>query len=151
MFCGILRLLAELGLWSMRKIPARDLSGGQKRRLCIALAFIGDPQFIVLDEPTSGVDPSARRAIWNLISSRKLGRTILLCTHHMDEAEIVGDRIAILNQGSLVAFETPVVLREKFGCKYLLSLNFAPNTSYDEREDIVQVRADAFDPLSIQS
>ena len=85
-----------------------QLSGGQRRRLDVALALIGDPELIFLDEPTTGFDPSARRAAWAVIDGlRALGKTVFLTTHYMDEAEHLADRIAIIAGGRIVAEGTP--------------------------------------------
>ena len=87
------------------------LSGGQRRRLDVALALIGDPELIFLDEPTTGFDPSARRAAWEVVSGlRKLGKTVFLTTHYMDEAENLADRIAVIAAGRIVAEGTPATL-----------------------------------------
>ena len=87
------------------------LSGGQRRRLDVALALIGDPELIFLDEPTTGFDPSARRAAWDVVSGlRKLGKTVFLTTHYMDEAENLADRIAVIAAGKIVAEGTPATL-----------------------------------------
>ena len=87
------------------------LSGGQRRRLDFALALIGDPELIFLDEPTTGFDPSARRAAWEVVAGlRKLGKTIFLTTHYMDEAEYLADRITVLSAGQIVAEGTPRTL-----------------------------------------
>uniref|UniRef100_A0A672YJV7 ABC transporter domain-containing protein n=1 Tax=Sphaeramia orbicularis TaxID=375764 RepID=A0A672YJV7_9TELE len=83
------------------------LSGGMKRKLSVAIAFVGGSRAVILDEPTAGVDPYARRAIWDLILKYKQGRTILLSTHHMDEADLLGDRIAIISHGKLKCCGSP--------------------------------------------
>jgi ABC-2 type transport system ATP-binding protein len=85
-----------------------DLSGGQKQRLALACALVGDPDFLFLDEPTTGLDPQARRQLWDLIEEfKKSGRTILLTTHYMDEAEHLCDRVAIVDHGKEIALGTP--------------------------------------------
>jgi ABC-2 type transport system ATP-binding protein len=85
-----------------------DLSGGQKQRLALACALVGDPDFLFLDEPTTGLDPQARRQLWDLIEEfKKSGRTILLTTHYMDEAERLCDRVAIVDYGKEIALGTP--------------------------------------------
>ena len=90
---------------------ASRLSGGQRRRLDVALALIGDPELLFLDEPTTGFDPSARRAAWEMISGlRELGVTVFLTTHYMDEAEHLADRVAVIAQGQIVAEGTPATL-----------------------------------------
>ncbi|MEH7505975.1 AAA family ATPase, partial [Neobacillus drentensis] len=83
-------------------------SGGQKQRLAIALALVHDPQVVFLDEPTTGLDPQARRTLWDIVLQLKnKGKTIVLTTHYMDEAHILCDRIAIMDQGELIALDTP--------------------------------------------
>jgi ABC-2 type transport system ATP-binding protein len=103
--------IALVGLTDKRDTLATHLSGGQRRRLDVALALIGDPDIVFLDEPTTGFDPSARRAAWQVIADlRQLGKTIFLTTHYMDEAEYLADRIAILVAGRIVAEGTPKTL-----------------------------------------
>jgi ABC-2 type transport system ATP-binding protein len=100
-----------VGLTGKAGALATRLSGGQRRRLDFALALIGDPQLIFLDEPTTGFDPSARRAAWEVVAGlRQLGKTIFLTTHYMDEAEYLADRIAVLSAGCIVARGTPRTL-----------------------------------------
>jgi ABC-2 type transport system ATP-binding protein len=90
---------------------ARKLSGGQQRRLDFALALVGDPELIFLDEPTTGFDPAARRAAWDTLRSlRDLGKTILLTTHYLDEAQALADRVAIIKDGAFVALGAPAEL-----------------------------------------
>jgi ABC-2 type transport system ATP-binding protein len=103
--------IALVGLTEKTDSLATYLSGGQRRRLDVALALIGDPDIVFLDEPTTGFDPSARRAAWEVIEGlRQLGKTIFLTTHYMDEAEYLADRIAILAGGQVVAEGTPRTL-----------------------------------------
>ncbi len=109
------------------RAPARatDLSGGQRRRLDVALALIGDPELIFLDEPTTGFDPAARRAAWEVIAGlRQLGKTILLTTHYMEEAERLADRIAVIAAGEIVAQGTPETLgdRQRAGSQITFAL-----------------------------
>jgi ABC-2 type transport system ATP-binding protein len=100
---------AELvGLGDRRGSRAGTLSGGQRRRLDVAVALIGDPDLLFLDEPTTGFDPSARREAWNMIEGlRELGKTVLLTTHYMEEAQHLSDRVAILRDGEIVASGSP--------------------------------------------
>ena len=93
---------------------ACNLSGGMKRKLCLAIALCADSKFVILDEITSGVDPASRREIWNFLQSVKKNRTIFMSTHYMLEAEVVADKIAILCEGKLKAFGTPFELKQKF-------------------------------------
>src|SRR5262245_47256870 len=100
-----------VGLEEKRTAKVRSLSGGQKRRLDLAVALAGDPELLFLDEPTTGFDPAARRAAWELIRSlRELGKTILLTTHYLDEAEHLADRVAVLRDGRIAALGTPAEL-----------------------------------------
>jgi ABC-2 type transport system ATP-binding protein len=100
--------IALVGLQDKAEDRAGKLSGGQQRRLDVALALIGDPDLVFLDEPTTGFDPSARRAAWSVIEGlRALGKTIFLTTHYMDEAERLADRIVIISGGEIVAEGTP--------------------------------------------
>jgi ABC-2 type transport system ATP-binding protein len=97
-----------VGLQDKRSIRVRRLSGGQRRRLDLGLALVGDPELIFLDEPTTGFDPGARRRAWETIRGlRSLGKTILLTTHYLDEAEQLADRVAVLRSGEIVASGPP--------------------------------------------
>jgi ATP-binding cassette, subfamily A (ABC1), member 3 len=104
------------------KIDARagSLSGGMKRKLSVGIALCANSKVVLFDEPSSGVDPSARRALWDLLQLEKSGRTILLSTHHMDEADVLGDRIAIMACGKLKAVGSPFFLKKQFGVGYHL-------------------------------
>jgi ABC-2 type transport system ATP-binding protein len=107
-------LLAAVGLEDKADAKPRSLSGGMRRRLDVALAMVGSPELVFLDEPTTGFDPEARRQFWTLIESlRDGGTTIVLTTHYLDEAERLADRIAIIADGTLAALDTPTGLRAK--------------------------------------
>ncbi len=109
-------LLKILGLEEKRNTAFAKLSGGQKQRLFIAMALLPDPKIIFLDELTTGLDPQARHAIWDLVREvRADGKTILLTTHFMEEAERLCDRVAIFDQGKIVALDTPAELIRKIG------------------------------------
>src|SRR5262245_42169037 len=100
-----------VGLEEKRDALVRSLSGGQRRRLDLGLALVGDPEIVFLDEPTTGFDPEARRRAWETIGSlRELGKTILLTTHYLDEAERLSDRVAVLRDGRIVAMGPPAEL-----------------------------------------
>jgi ABC-2 type transport system ATP-binding protein len=100
-----------VGLANKRDARVKTLSGGQKRRLDLGVALVGDPDLVFLDEPTTGFDPAARRAAWEMIRSlRSLGKTILLTTHYLDEAEQLADRVAVLREGQIVREGTPAEL-----------------------------------------
>ncbi len=111
-------LLAQLGLEEKLDAPFAKLSGGQKQRLFIALALLLDPQLVFLDELTTGLDPQARHAIWNLVRDvRARGKTVVLTTHFMEEAERLCDRVAILDHGRIVALDTPAALVRSLGAE----------------------------------
>ncbi|XP_068052641.1 glucosylceramide transporter ABCA12 [Anomalospiza imberbis] len=121
------RTLKETGLYSHRHKLAGTLSGGMKRKLSIAIALLGGSRVVILDEPTTGVDPCSRRSIWEIISKNKKGRTIILSTHHLDEAEVLSDRIAFLEHGGLKCCGSPFYLKETFGDGYHLTLTKKKN------------------------
>jgi ABC-2 type transport system ATP-binding protein len=103
--------IATWGLESLRNRSFGGLSGGEQQRLFVALALLGDPELVLLDELTTGLDPSARHATWELIRQvRDRGTTVVLVTHFMDEAELLCDRVAIMDQGNMVACDTPTAL-----------------------------------------
>jgi ABC-2 type transport system ATP-binding protein len=105
---GLDETLAQVGLAELRARRCEQLSGGQRRRLDVALALIGDPELLFLDEPTTGFDPAARRAMWDLVETlRSGGTTIVLTTHYMDEAERLADKIAVIVAGEIVATGAP--------------------------------------------
>uniref|UniRef100_A0A7N9AL73 ATP-binding cassette, sub-family A (ABC1), member 3b n=1 Tax=Mastacembelus armatus TaxID=205130 RepID=A0A7N9AL73_9TELE len=112
------RIIRILNLEDKRHARCKTLSGGMKRKLSIGIALIGDSKVVMLDEPTSGMDPSARRATWDLLQGEKRGRTILLTTHFMDEADLLGDRIAIMAGGELQCCGSPLFLKNKYGAGY---------------------------------
>jgi ABC-2 type transport system ATP-binding protein len=118
--------------------PKRDsrvgtLSGGQKQRLAIACALIGDPQFLFLDEPTTGLDPQSRRQLWELVEQLKgAGRTILLTTHYMDEAERLCDRVGVMDQGRIIALDTPRALIASLGAEHLVEFAIAIEAALPE-------------------
>ena len=104
-------LLRAVGLEDRAGQLADKLSGGQRQRLSIAVALVNDPQVLFLDEPTTGLDPQARRNLWDLVRDiRARGTTVLLTTHYMDEAEVLCDRVAIVDAGKIVALDTPRAL-----------------------------------------
>jgi ABC-2 type transport system ATP-binding protein len=104
-------VIALVGLAEKQDARVKTLSGGQKRRLDLGIALIGDPDLVFLDEPTTGFDPQARRAAWEMIRSlRSLGKTVLLTTHYLDEAEQLADRVAVLREGQIVRIGTPAEL-----------------------------------------
>src|SRR5688572_11740203 len=100
-----------VGLAEKRDAPVKTLSGGQKRRLDLGVALVGDPELVFLDEPTTGFDPAARRNAWSLVRSlRGLGKTVLLTTHYLDEAQQLADRVAVLRAGEIISMGRPAEL-----------------------------------------
>ncbi|XP_032757191.1 ATP-binding cassette sub-family A member 12 [Rattus rattus] len=137
------RTLKDTGLYSHRHKRVGTLSGGMKRKLSISIALIGGSRVVILDEPSTGVDPCSRRSIWDVISKNKTARTIILSTHHLDEAEVLSDRIAFLEQGGLRCCGSPFYLKEAFGDGYHLTLTKkkSPNLDTNAICDTVAVTA----------
>uniref|UniRef100_A0A8C6M0S8 ATP binding cassette subfamily A member 12 n=1 Tax=Nothobranchius furzeri TaxID=105023 RepID=A0A8C6M0S8_NOTFU len=115
-------ILEETGMYAHRHKRVGTLSGGMKRKLSISIAFIGGSRLVVLDEPTTGVDPCSRRSIWDIVIQHKKNRTIIMSTHHLDEAEVLSDRIAFLEKGGIKCSGSPFYLKDKLGQGYKLTL-----------------------------
>ncbi|KAF3836109.1 hypothetical protein F7725_028667 [Dissostichus mawsoni] len=115
-------MLQDLGLPHKRNELTQNLSGGMQRKLSVALAFVGGAKVVILDEPTSGVDPYSRRSIWDLLLKYRAGRTVIMSTHHMDEADLLSDRVAIISQGRLCCSGSPIFLKNCFGAGFYLTL-----------------------------
>ncbi|XP_071341979.1 retinal-specific phospholipid-transporting ATPase ABCA4-like isoform X2 [Trachinotus anak] len=133
-------MLQDLGLPHKRDELTQNLSGGMQRKLSVALAFVGGTKVVILDEPTSGVDPYSRRSIWDLLLKYRAGRTVIMSTHHMDEADLLSDRVAIISQGRLYCCGSPIFLKNCFGAGFYLTLvrrmkHDTPRTSCDCTED----------------
>ncbi|XP_069448042.1 phospholipid-transporting ATPase ABCA7 isoform X5 [Ovis canadensis] len=120
------RLLQDMGLIPKRHAQTHHLSGGMQRKLSVAIAFVGGSQVVILDEPTAGVDPTSRRGIWELLLKYREGRTLILSTHHLDEAELLGDRVAVMAGGRLCCCGSPLFLRRHLGSGYYLTLAKGP-------------------------
>jgi len=117
-------------------------SGGMKRRLSVAIALLGDPKIVYLDEPTTGMDPISRRYVWDIIQEAKVGRAIVLTTHSMEEADILGDRIAIMAKGKLRCIGTSLRLKQKFGSGYQVAVSVVPPRGSQADLQMVAARAD---------
>lgn len=117
--------LEEVRLIQSAKMRAGSYSGGMKRRLSVAIALIGDPKLVILDEPTTGMDPITRRHVWDIIEGAKRGRAILLTTHSMEEADILSDRIGIMAKGRLRCIGTSIRLKSRFGAGFVANVSFA--------------------------
>ncbi|KAM9095067.1 phospholipid-transporting ATPase ABCA7 isoform 8-T9 [Sarcophilus harrisii] len=115
-------LLQDVGLPHKRQEQTRHLSGGMQRKLSVAIAFVGGSRVVILDEPTAGVDPFSRRGIWELLLKYRQGRTVILSTHYMDEAELLGDRVAMIAGGQLRCCGSPLFLKSRLGTGYYLTL-----------------------------
>jgi ABC-2 type transport system ATP-binding protein len=127
--------LVGLGEAADRRV--RALSGGQRRRLDVGLALVGDPELVFLDEPTTGFDPAARRQAWEVIAGlRELGKTILLTTHYMDEAQALADRVAIIAAGRIVAEGTPAQLKAEVGRPHL-DVTLTEDDDLDRARDVL--------------
>ena len=113
-------MLLDLDLQDQKKQQARTLSGGQKRKLTVAIAMIGNSKVIMLDEPTSGMDTTARRKLWDMLKKNKQGKIIILTTHYMEEADILGDRIAIMAEGQVQCTGSSLFLKNRYGVGYNL-------------------------------
>lgn len=134
-------MLTSLELGSQEHEPVYRLSGGTKRRLCVALAFLGSPKLVILDEPGAGVDPAARRRIWRLIDQHRIGRTVILSTHHLDEADILSDTVVVMHKGKILCTGSPLSLKMMHGRGYRLLVSFPADR--DENTDSVGRRKKA--------
>ena len=149
-------VIALVQLEEKRHARVGTLSGGQKQRLAVALAIVGDPKLLFLDEPTTGLDPQSRRQLWDLISRfRDEGRTILLTTHYMDEAERLCDRVAIVDHGRVIALDTPRALIASLGAEHVVGFKLEEGGVMDEAslqgiDGVTAVRRDA-DSLELTS
>ncbi|HEY2522280.1 MAG TPA: ABC transporter ATP-binding protein [Streptosporangiaceae bacterium] len=135
-------LITRLGLADRRDTPFDKLSGGQKQRLSVALALIGTPKVAVLDELTTGLDPSARREVWGLISDiRATGVTVLLVTHFMEEAERLCDRVAVIDSGRVIANDTPSGLAGRAGGEQYIRFTASAPLAEDELSMLPEVHS----------
>lgn len=119
-------LLEKVKLTPAASQMSGSYSGGMKRRLSVAISLLGDPKIVYLDEPTTGMDPISRRYVWDIIESAKAGRAIILTTHSMEEADILGDRIGIMARGRMRGIGTSIRLKQKFGAGYEVSVSVSP-------------------------
>src|SRR6202022_1937424 len=114
-------VITQVGLTEKARAWVGKLSGGQKQRLAIAIALVGDPELLFLDEPTTGLDPQSRRQLWDILRAlRAQGRTILITTHYMDEAERLCDRVAVIDHGRVIALGSPAELIARLGGEHLI-------------------------------
>ena len=116
------QLLTDIGVADKKNNYAYQLSGGNKRKLSVAIALCGNSKFVLLDEPSSGLDIQARRQLWEMLRQYRRNRIILLTTHYMDEADILGDRIGIMTGGKMTALGSSMFLKNRFGMGYVMTL-----------------------------
>ncbi|GFS09294.1 ATP-binding cassette transporter sub-family A [Elysia marginata] len=128
----------EVGLEAKLNDLSQSLSGGQKRKLSVGIALIGGSKILVLDEPTSGMDPAARRQTWNVLQKARQGRTMVLSTHYMDEADVLGDRIAIMAEGVVKCCGSSMFLKKLYGAGYHLVVVKRPECNVDTLTKVVQ-------------
>jgi ABC-2 type transport system ATP-binding protein len=139
---GVEAVLADLQLGDKRGAWVMKLSGGQRQRLAVALGLIGNPELLFLDEPTTGLDPQSRRALWDTIAAlRARGKTVVLTTHYMDEAERLCDRVAIVDHGKRIALGTPSELIDQLGGHHVIELATDPPLSVETLAGVPGVRA----------
>uniref|UniRef100_A0A6N2NHT2 ABC transporter domain-containing protein n=1 Tax=Salix viminalis TaxID=40686 RepID=A0A6N2NHT2_SALVM len=117
--------LAKVKLTESARVRSRSYSGGMRRRLSVAIALLGDPKLVILDEPTTGMDPISRRHVWDIIQNAKKGRAIVLTTHSMEEADILSDRIGIMAKGRLRCIGNSIRLKSKFGTGFIANVSFS--------------------------
>jgi ABC-type multidrug transport system ATPase subunit len=134
------QIIRDVALYEKRNTFSKNLSGGMKRKLSVAMAFCGGSKVVLLDEPTSGMDPFSRRFTWNVIRQYRQSRCILLTTHFMDEADVLGDRIAIMAEGRLRCVGSPFFLKKHYGVGYQLTIEkdheFTGQASAKEMEEL---------------
>ena len=128
-------MIKEIDLVTVQNQIAKTLSGGQKRKLSVGCAMIGNSKIVILDEPTSGMDTASRRRLWEMLKANKNGKIIILTTHYMDEADILGDRIAIMAEGKVKCCGSSLFLKNRYGVGYNLVIakkNRNPAPQVDE-------------------
>jgi ABC-type multidrug transport system ATPase subunit len=135
----VMDMIREVGLTEKINALSSDLSGGQKRKLSVGIALIGGSKIVILDEPTSGMDPYSRRFTWNLIQNNREGRVIILTTHFMDEADILGDRIAIMAHGDVRCCGSSMFLKRQYGVGYNLTIIREPSAGPESAQAISSV------------
>ncbi|XP_062859011.1 ATP-binding cassette sub-family A member 5 [Trichomycterus rosablanca] len=132
------KVLKDLDLEKIMDAPAKNLSGGQKRKLSVGIAILGDPKILLLDEPTAGMDPVSRHQVWSLLKSRRAGRVTVLSTHYMDEADILADRKAVISQGQLKCVGSSLYLKTKCGVGYHLRMSVTETCDVDSLVSLVK-------------
>ncbi|CAL8264080.1 unnamed protein product [Arctogadus glacialis] len=132
------RVLKELDMEKIMDAQARNLSRGQKRKLSVGIAILGDPKILLLDEPTAGMDPCSRHQVWSLLKKRRAGRVTVLSTHYMDEADILADRKAVISRGQLRCVGSSLYLKTKWGVGYHLRMSLGDGCKTESIQEVVQ-------------
>ncbi|KAM9426684.1 cholesterol transporter ABCA5 [Pholidichthys leucotaenia] len=132
------KVLKDLDLEKIMTAQAKNLSGGQKRKLSVGIAILGDPKILLLDEPTAGMDPCSRHQVWSLLKSRRAGRVTVLTTHYMDEADILADRKAVISQGQLRCIGSSLYLKTKCGVGYHLRMSVSESCDAETITSLVK-------------
>uniref|UniRef100_A0A673I827 ATP-binding cassette sub-family A member 5-like n=1 Tax=Sinocyclocheilus rhinocerous TaxID=307959 RepID=A0A673I827_9TELE len=132
------KVLRDLDLEKIMDAQAKNLSGGQKRKLSVGIAILGDPKILLLDEPTAGMDPVSRHQVWSLLQSRRAGRVTVLSTHYMDEADILADRKAVISQGQLKCVGSSLYLKTKCGVGYHLRMSVTEGCEVENITSLVK-------------
>eukprot|EP00397_Hematodinium_sp_SG-2012_P000290 GEMP01000290.1.p1 GENE.GEMP01000290.1~~GEMP01000290.1.p1 ORF type:complete len:1776 (+),score=207.19 GEMP01000290.1:152-5479(+) len=143
------QLLQQLGLYEWQNQACYKLSGGMQRKLSLAIAFTGNPSLVFLDEPSSGMDATARRDTWEILASRKAGRIIVLTTHFMEEADVLGDRVCIMDHGEVQCNGSARFLKELYGCGYNISCLMDSQNDSVKRE-LKKTISNALQPHPVQ-
>jgi ABC-type multidrug transport system ATPase subunit len=138
--------IMEVELEPKRKTLSKALSGGMKRKLSLAIALIGNSTIVMLDEPTSGMDLTARRKMWDMLKNNKQGRIIILTTHYMEEADILADRIAIMSAGRLRCLGSSLFLKNKYGVGYSLTISKQLNVASPEHTHRIKELVETYIP-----
>ncbi|XP_041937948.1 ATP-binding cassette sub-family A member 5 [Alosa sapidissima] len=132
------KVLKDLDLEKIMDAQAKNLSGGQKRKLSVGIAILGDPKILLLDEPTAGMDPCSRHQVWSLLRNRRADRVTVLSTHYMDEADILADRKAVISQGQLKCVGSSLYLKTKCGVGYHLRMSVSEGCEVDTIASLVK-------------
>ncbi|XP_034413874.1 ATP-binding cassette sub-family A member 5 [Cyclopterus lumpus] len=133
----VTKVLKDLDLEKIKTAQAKNLSGGQKRKLSVGIAILGDPKILLLDEPTAGMDSCSRHQVWSLLKSRRAGRVTVLSTHYMDEADILADRKAVISQGQLRCVGSSMYLKVKCGVGYHLRMSTSERCEAEQISSLV--------------
>jgi len=131
--------LKSVGLESCGDVLVKELSGGMKRRLSVAVSLVGDPAVLFLDEPTTGLDPESRRQLWDVLLQVKVGKCMILTTHSMEEADILCTRIGIISRGTMKCLGSNIRLKNKFGAGYSFKINFNPEKADLAKEFVKKI------------